>query len=161
MKNKLLVFGLIFSLALNIGILTAIGFRRLGGKKHKSRRKPSMLLMRKKLNLSLSQMMKMKSLRDNIKLGMKRLDKKLDKSRNTLFSLVKENKTDRRKINETLRKISLLQSQLQKTIIDNLLAMKRVFNLKQRKNFFSCIAKRIRGYWRGEHQGMGSDPPLR
>lgn len=160
MKRRLLIFGLILSVAINIGILGGVGYRWLkisGEERHHREGKHSpMSFLGKELSLSQSQAREMESLWKSLEPKMEEIRRKLREKRVQLVNLLRASEPDLEKINIQLNKIESLQTQLQKLVIDHLLQQKKILSLEQQKKFFSIISKRLCP--EGRHQGEGLLP---
>lgn len=155
MKRKILILGLIFSLTINIAVLTTIGHHWLGREKeerhHREGKNSSMSYLYKELALSESQIKEMESLRESLEPNMDGTKEELREKRVELVALLTESKPDRKKINEKLIEIESLQGILQKFIIDNIIQQKEILAPEQQKKLLSIISRRICPV--GMHQG--------
>lgn len=154
-KNRLLLLILIFSLAINLGVFATIGYELLTKKRadmHQGLSEPiSLSVLRKKLNLSESQIKTIYSHRKTIRSNMKRIRKELQIKEEVLFDLLKKTAPAQEDINVKLQEIGSLQGESQKIIIDNLIQMKNNLTPEQQKIFFFIITERIRRH------GLGPD----
>jgi Spy/CpxP family protein refolding chaperone len=157
MKKRLLILGLTFSVAINIGVLGSAGYSRLKicGKErsHQEGEHSPMSFLGKELSLSQSQAREMESLRKALELKMEEIREQLRDKRVQLVNLLMEAEADHEKINIRLNEIESLQTELQKLVIDHLLQEKKILSPEQQKKFFSIISKRLCP--EGRHQGEG------
>ncbi|MFQ6084221.1 MAG: Spy/CpxP family protein refolding chaperone [Candidatus Aminicenantia bacterium] len=160
MKRKLLILGLILSIAINIGVLGSVGYhwlKRSGEERHHREGKHSpMSILGKELSLSQSQAREMESLRQSLEPKMEEIKKELREKRVQLVNLLMESEPDLEKINIQLTEIESLQTELQKLVIDHLLQEKKILSPEQQKRLFSIISKRLCP--EGRHQGEGLLP---
>lgn len=146
MKRKLLIIGFAFSLAINVGFFTAAAFHRQIREKmkyHHIKVQSLTFYLKKKFNLSESQVKVMEIVKDTVMSNIESTDKKLHKKKVELFILLKEPEPDRRKIDKKLREVTYLQGELRKIVFDNILKIKGILNAKQQEKLFSIISRKI------------------
>jgi len=147
MKRKSLTFGLILSVAINIGVFGNIGYQWVKNRDEKLRHRtsdhslPSVFC--KKLGLSKAQISEMESFRKNLDPKMEEIKKELREKRIQLVDYLIKSEEDREKINIKLSEIEFLQTELQKIVIDHMLQEKKILSAEQQEIFFSIISKRL------------------
>jgi len=140
MKNKLLIWGLIFSVALNISFVTTF----IVYPRWKSYRENSKPFIVRELGLSNSQVEKINSFYKSYLNKIKKLQADLQKERTELTEILIDRKTSPSIINAKLRKISFLQMQIQKETIEHLSTIeKEVLTPQQRQKFYIIIKKQL------------------
>jgi len=140
MKNKLLIWGLIFSVAVNISLIsTIIVYPRW--KSHKENSEPFIV---RELGLSNSQVKKINSFYKSYLNQVEKLRTDLQKERTELTQLLIDGKANPLIIDAKLRKISFLQMQIQKETIEHLSTIeKEVFTPEQRQKFYIIIRNQL------------------
>lgn len=139
MKNKLLIWGLISSVALNISLITTIIYPHW--KSYKENSKPFIV---RELGLSNSQVKKINSFYKSYLNRVKKLRTDLQKERTELTQLLIDRKTNPLIINAKLQKISFLQMQIQKETIEHLSTIeKEVLTPQQRQKFYIIIRNQL------------------
>ena len=140
MKEKLIIFLLIFSLTINVAALVTMGYfwgRGEGGGEAVFRRSGESPRLGSRLSLDKVQQRKMRD----------------------LVNLLTTKDPDRIVIDQKLSEIHVLQSQIQHAVIDSLLREKEFLNPMQQKEYFDVISRRLcpnRFFMgRGQGQGMG------
>lgn len=170
MKEKLIIFLLIFSLTVNVAALITMGF--LWGKGERSRETVSRSMsesprLGSRLSLDKRQWGKMHSMRESLMKEIKPVRDELESKREDLVNLLILEEPDRSAIDEKIVEIDALQSQIQRAVIDNLLREKGFLNPEQQKQYFDVISRRLcpnrffmgrgrgRGMGRGDGRGRG------
>ncbi len=146
MRNKLLILGFTFSVAINAAVLLTIGFHWRGGCGEEHYRREGhhqQNFLSRELNLSSSQKEQMKNFEKSFQTNMKDVSFKLNEKRGELINLLSEFEPNQEEINIRINEIASLQAELQKYVIDYLLEQKGVLDLKQQDKFFSLIEKRF------------------
>ncbi len=147
MKNKLLILGLIFSVTVNIAVLSTIAYHRWGGCRGEGHsriiKQHQESFLSRKLNLSQPQTEQMESFKESLANNMKKINTPLYEKRIQLINLLIEPKPDREKINLKLNEIASLQADLQRLTIDYLLKQKALFSPEQQEKFGSLIEERF------------------
>jgi len=173
MKEKLIIFLLIFSLTVNLAALITLGY--FWGKSERPGTpafrmgKPTSLVS--ELPLDNGQWRKMRGLRRNLLKEITPIRDELMTKRGELVNLFTLEKPDRQVIDQKLREISGLQLQTQAAVIDQLLKEKEFLNPKQQKHYFDLICNKLcpgqcamenmprdykgSGMGRGPRRGMG------
>jgi len=140
MKNKLLTWGLIFSVALNISLVTTF----IVYPRWKSYRENSKPFIVRELGLSNSQVKKINSFYKSYLNQVEKLRTDLQKERTELTQLLIDGKANPLIIDAKLRKISFLQMQIQKETIEHFSTIeKEVFTPQQRQKFYIIIKKQL------------------
>lgn len=147
MKRNILVLALIFSVAVNIGILGSVGYhwlKKKGGERHHQEAQHSPLgFLAKELRLSPSQIREIESLRKSLEPKLEEIREKLREKRAQLVNMLKEPEHDSAKINLLIKEIESLQTKLQKIAINHLLQEKKILTPEQQEKFFSIVSKRL------------------
>ena len=173
MKEKLIIFLLIFSLTVNVAALITMGY--FWGKSDKPGdtvfrgSKPPLLVS--ELPLDNGQRRKMLGVRRTLLEEISPIKDELTTKREELVNLLNVETPDRNAIDKKLSEINGLQSKTQHAVIDQLLKQKEFLTPMQRKKYFDLISKRIcqgrcemgkgqdgqrgRGMGRGPEEGMG------
>jgi len=134
MKKRLLLWGLIFSVAVNISLITTIIV-------YSRRTQPSLV---KELNLSGSQVKKIHSFRESYLNKIKKLQSELQKERTELTEILMKKEIDPLIIDTKLQRIAFLQTQIQRETIGHLSRIEReVLTPQQRQKFFIIIRKQL------------------
>lgn len=134
MKKKLLLWGLIFSVAVNISLITTIIV-------YSRRTQPSLV---KELNLSGSQVKKIHSFRESYLNKVEKLQSELQKERTELTEILMKKEINPLIIDTKLQRIAFLQTQIQRETIRHLSRIEReVLTPQQRQKFFIIIRKQL------------------
>ena len=160
MKRKLIILGISLLVVINLSALATIGYHRWfghGEKGHHERRHSEESYLYQQLSLSKSQAEKIKSLRESFHLQTDKISSALLKSRTELVELLMASEPDSENINEALREIDSMQSELQKKVIYYLLKEKEILTPEQQQKFFSIIKERLLRE-ACHHQTNGLDP---
>jgi hypothetical protein len=164
MKEKLIIFLLIFSLTINVAALVTMGYfwgRGEGGGEavfHRSGESPR---LGSRLSLDKVQQRKMRGMRGSLLEVIKPVRDELEAKREDLVNLLILKEPDRIVIDQKIGEINSLQSQIQHAVIDNLLREKDFLNPMQQKEYFDVISRRLcpnrffMGRGRGRGMGMG------
>ena len=162
MKEKLIIFLLIFSLTINVAALVTMGYfwgRGEGGGEAVFRRSGESPRLGSRLSLDKVQQRKMRGMRGSLFEGIKPVRDELEDKREDLVNLLTIEDPDRIVIDQKIGEINVLQSQIQHAVIDSLLREKEFLNPMQQKEYFDVISRRLcpnRFFMgRGQGQGMG------
>ena len=170
MKEKLIIFLLIFSLTINVAALVTMGYfwgRGEGGGEAIFERSGESPRLGSRLSLDKVQQRKMRGMRGSLLKGIKPIRDELEAKREDLVNLLTLEEPDRSAIDEKIVEINSLQSQVQHAVIDSLLREKEFLNPEQQKEYFDVISRRLcpnrffmgrgrgRGMGRGRGQGQG------
>jgi len=167
MKEKLIIFLLIFSLTINVAALVTMGYfwgRGEGGGEAVLRRSGESPRLGSRLSLDKVQQRKMRGMRGSLFEGIKPVRDELEAKREDLVNLLTIEDPDRIVIDQKIGEINNLQSQIQRAVIDSLLREKDFLNPMQQKEYFDVISRRLcpnrffmgRGRGRGMGRGDGS-----
>ena len=147
MKKNLLILGLVFSVAINAAVLTKIGHHWLGkdkGEKHHCEGKhSSMSYLHKELALSEKQTGQINVLKERFRSNAKPVRAALRTKRKQLVQLLMASEPDRSKIDAVISEINSLQGELQKRVVDHLLAQKEILTAEQQEKFLFIIRDRL------------------
>ena len=147
MKRNLLIFGLVLSITINIGVFGSIGYQWLksrGEKSHLGETAHSpMTAFCERLGLSEEQIIKMEPLRETLNSRIEEIKTELREERIQFLIYLKEPVPDQEKITAELSKIVSLQTELQKIAVDQMLQEKKILTPEQQEIFFSIISKRL------------------
>jgi len=162
MKEKLIIFLLIFSLTINVAALVTMGYfwgRGEGGGEAVFERSSESPRLGSRLSLDKLQQRKMRGMRGSLFEGIKPVRDELEAKREDLVNLLTTEDPDRMVIDQKIGEINVLQSQIQHAVIDSLLREKEFLNPMQQKEYFDVISRRLcpnRFFMgRGQGQGMG------
>ena len=167
MKEKLIIFLLIFSLTVNIAALITMGYFWGRGERSSEaifRASGESPRLGSRLSLDKVQQRKMLGMRGSLLNEINPIRGDLEAKREDLIDLLTLKEPDRSAINQKIGEINTLQSQIQHAVIDNLLREKEFLNPQQQKQYFDVISKSIcpnrffmgRGQGRGMGRGDGS-----
>ena len=167
MKEKLIIFLLIFSLTVNVAALITMGYFWGRGERSREavfrgRDKPP--LLRGELSLDEIQQRKMRGMRGSLFEEIKPVRDEMEAKREDLVNLLTTEEPDLRAIDQKIGEINVLQSQVQHAVIDTLLREKDFLDPKQPEQYFDVISRRLcpnrffmgRGRGRGIERGDGS-----
>ncbi len=162
MKEKLIIFLLIFSLTINVAALVTMGYfwgRGEGVRGAVFERSGESPRLGSRLSLDKLQQRKMRGMRGSLFEGIKPVRDELEAKREDLVNLLTTKDPDRIVIDQKISEINVLQSQIQHAVIDSLLREKEFLNPMQQKEYFDVISRRLcpnRFFMgRGQGQGMG------
>ncbi len=162
MKEKLIIFLLIFSLTINLAALVTMGYfwgRGESGGEAVFERSGESSRLGSRLSLDKVQQRKMRGMRGSLFEGIKPVRDELEAKREDLVNLLTTEDPDRMVIDQKIGEINVLQSQIQHAVIDNLLREKEFLNPMQQKEYFDVISRRLCpnrfSMGRGQGQGMG------
>ena len=145
MKDKLIIFILIFSLTINIAALITMCYfwgKDYTSKKDISTADGSSPLM-SGLSLDTRQRGKMRSLRKSFQEETSPMRNSLITKREELVTLLNAETLDRSAVEKKLKEINELQYQIQEAVIDNLLEEKTYLNPRQQKRYGEFICSEL------------------
>ena len=166
MREKLIIFLLVFSLTVNVAALITMGY--FWGTDYRSEetvfRRGEPPRLGRELSLDNGQRGKMRGLRRSLLREIDPIRDELMTKREELVNLLTIEELDRNAIDKKLSEINGLQSQIQHTVIDHLLREKEFLTPRQQKQYFDLISKKLcrdrfpmgRGPGRGMGRGDGS-----
>ena len=145
MKKKFLIWGIVLLIVVNISALATIGYNRLcphreGCRENGHARQD---FLHRELALSEAQAAQMKVLKETFQSNIKPIRAALRTIREQFVQLLMATKPDRPKIDAVRSEIDSLQAELQKQVIDHLLAEKKILTEEQQQKFFSIIRERL------------------
>ena len=146
MKEKLIIFLLIFSLTINVAALITMGYfweRDYSSRETVFRKGGEPLRLGRELSLDNGQRGKMRGLRRSLRGGIDPIRDELTTKREDLVNLLTVEEPDRSAIDKKLSEINGLQSQIQHTVINHLLREKEFLTPLQQKKYFDLISKRL------------------
>ncbi len=140
MKQKILLFALILSLGLNIALIVGRGYRHW---KFYPGRLPAEL--NSQLRLSQVQKEKMRSLELENRKKIDPLRKEIETKSEELLALLKVSTSPGEEIRKKIEEISVLQCDLHKSMVEDMLEKRDILTPEQQEKFFSIITKRFGG----------------
>ena len=146
MKEKLIIFLLIFSLTINIAALVTMGYFWGRGERSREavfRENDKSPLLREELSLDEMQQRKMRGMRGSLFEEIQPVRDEMEAKREDLVNLLTTDEPDRRAIGQKIGEINVLQSQVQRAVIDTLLREKEFLNPMQQKEYFDVISRRL------------------
>ncbi len=145
MKKKLLILGIVLLTVVNISALAMIGYNRLcplrGG--HRENGHVGQDFLHRELALSEAQAAQMNVLKETFQSNIEPIRVALRTRREQLVQLLMAPEPDRLKIDAVRSEIDSLQAELQKQVINQLLAEKKILTEEQQQKFFSIIRERL------------------
>lgn len=161
-KNRYLTYILIFLVAVNLTALFTMAYNRLFSQGKTSvpvDPGESVELVKEELELTPEQIQKIRARRISYRQQIRtEIQEILDKKR-ILIEEIRSQKPDTARINKLIDEISLLQAEIQKKAVMNLLQEKNCLNQKQRKHYFSLFERHVCGRAMKEHHSS-KKPPL-
>ena len=147
MKEKLIIFLLIFSLTVNVAALVTMGYfwekyERRGAPPFRGDEIPTPSLT-SELSLDNEQQGKMRGIRRSFLNEINPIRNELSTKRENLVNLLTAEEPDRSAIDQKLSEINTLQSKIQNAVVDNLLREKDFLNPRQQEQYFNCICGRL------------------
>ena len=145
MKEKLIIFILIFSLTINVAALITMGY--FWGKDNTGKQVtstvdgPSPFISG--LSLDARQRGKMRSLRQSFQEETSPMRNTLITKREELVTLLNSETLDRNAIEQKLQEVNEIQYQIQEAVIDNLLEEKASLNPRQQKRYGEFICSEL------------------
>lgn len=153
MKKKMIIFGIILLVAINLSALVTMGYNKWcahHGRGCEVERRCELGLMYsprcflyRHLSLSESQVEEMELLGESFDQKVIPLRAELNEKREQLVKMLMESEPNREEINVKLSEIDSLQAELQKGVINHLLQVKGVLTPEQQENFSSLILERL------------------
>ena len=160
MKSKWIIVLLIFSLAVNIAAVVTIGIQ---WSRHFTRHHPLLSeppfsdrhreIFRRRLDLTEDQFRQVRDVQDRLAEEMETKHSLLREKREALFHQLREPDPDREEIDSLLVEISVLQADIERKVVENLLEMKDVLTPEQREKLLSIIDHKFRDF--RKHFGPG------
>ena len=145
MREKLIIFILIFSLTVNVAALITMGYfwgKDNTGEQGASRVDgPPQLIS--DLSLDIRQRGKMRSLRQSFQEEISPMRNTLITRREELVTLLNSETLDRSAIEQKLQEINQVQYQIQEAVVDNLLEEKASLNPRQQKRYGEFICSEL------------------
>ena len=142
MKKRLIAFGIIFLVVINISALATLMYNRW----FKAQRldlaadsSESLAAIQNKMSLSTEQLERMRNLRSSYEADIDEIRWQMQEKRKVLVAEIKKAKPDIALINELIDEIGNLQSRVQKRTIRNLLKDKSILTPTQREKYFSMF----------------------
>ena len=153
MKSKWIIILLIFSLAVNIAAVVTIGIQ---WSRHFTRHHPLLSeppfserhreTFRRRLELTEDQFRKVREVQDRLAEEMETQHSLLREKRQALVDQLRAPDPDREMIDSLLVEISVLQADIERKVVDNLLEMKGVLTPAQREKLLSLIDHKFRDF---------------
>jgi Spy/CpxP family protein refolding chaperone len=153
MKAKVFMFILVLSLAINAAVLATTGY-------HYYRHtyliptapcpvSPGNRHLYQDLGLSSQQMAQMEPLARTFHSRLAELSASMEGKKENLVDLLSQKAVDPAKIEELRKEMAGIQDQIQKEVIEHILASKKIFSAGQQEQFFNLMQKSMRGgnYW--------------
>jgi Spy/CpxP family protein refolding chaperone len=160
MKKRIVMYGLVFIIIINISALIMLAYSRLLREEppiFASGPQMSPACLQSELNLTPDQIQKMQKLRVSFSNDITGLSQEIQEKNAVLFQELKKAKPDMARIDSFIDEISRLQVQIQKKTILNLLKDKSVLNPDQRDCYFSIFETHVCGR-SSKHSGKDSQP---
>lgn len=146
MKEKLIIFLLIFSLTVNVAALITMGYfwrSDYSSKGDVLRKGVKAPRLGRELSLNNGQWRKMRGMRRSLLNEIDPIRDELTAKREELVNLLTIEEPDRSAINQKLGEINGLQLQTQRAVIDHLLREKEFLTPGQQRQYFDFMSKRI------------------
>jgi Spy/CpxP family protein refolding chaperone len=148
MREKLIIFLLVFSLTVNVAILVTMGYfwGKYDGEGKSFLRGdeiPTPPPLISELSLDKEQRGKMRMVRRSFINEIAPIRNELTSRRESLVNLLTAKEPDRNTIDQKLSEINALQSKIQYAVINNLLREKDFLNPKQQEQYFNCICNKL------------------
>jgi Spy/CpxP family protein refolding chaperone len=150
MREKLIIFLLVFSLTVNVAVLVTMGYfwgkydgegkSFLRGDEFPPPPPPPLI---SELSLDKEQRGKMRTVRRSFFNEIAPIRSELTTRRESLVNLLTAKKPDRNTIDQKLSEINALQSKIQYAVINNLLREKDFLTPKQQEQYFNCICNKL------------------
>jgi Spy/CpxP family protein refolding chaperone len=158
MKNSLLKFALVTSLILNVVVFATVGYHHY--QQTRSWASPFGKVMEKdkfvfeELSLKPEQVAAMKSKAMPFRAEIDRRRSAIDAKKKELVTLMRDQKTNKKAIDATIKEISGKQEEMQRMIVGHMLEMKSSLDQGQQRKFFDLIERNMVG-----NGGQMSCPP--
>ena len=163
-KNKVMIYGLVFLIAINIAALLTFAYNRWHVREKSSQAlDPARTIdsVRKELNLTLQQAHKMIDHRNSYQQQIKPEILKIQEKKRQLFDELRSEKPDQSRINSFIDEISLLQAEIQKKAVKNFLKEKSILDKNQQKHYFSICEQHVCGQGKGAAHSHGKSSPMK
>ena len=163
-KNKVMIYGLVFLIAINIAALLTFAYNRWHVREKSSQAlDPARTVdsVRKELNLTLQQAHKMIDHRNSYQQQIKPEILKIQEKKGQLFDELRSEKPDQSRINSLIDEISLLQAEIQKKAVKSFLKEKSILDKNQQKHYFSICEQHVCGQEKGAGHSHGKSSPIR
>ncbi len=160
MKKRILMYGLIFLVIINISSLIMLAYNRLLREEpsiYASGLQASPACLQSELNLTPDQIQKMHKLRVCFSKDVASHSQEILEKNTSIFQELKKAKPDMARIDSLIDDISRLQAQIQKKTVLNLMKDKSVLNPEQRDCYFSIFETHVCGQ-RSKHSSKESKP---
>jgi len=147
MKNKWFLFGLVLSVAINVGVFGGAGYRFI--KKSSAANCAEKNLgssferFARDVGLSPTQAQEFDALRKSFEPQTSRIRDSLKEKRTRLVDKLMEPDANLEKLMAEVNEIESLQAELQKLAVDQMLKEKALLTPDQKKKFFSLISNRL------------------
>ncbi|MBC8441854.1 MAG: periplasmic heavy metal sensor [Deltaproteobacteria bacterium] len=145
MKNNLIVFLLILSLAMNVAVLTVVGYNFYF---HGHQPLPVRSFSTQKnhhfyqtLGLTPVQQKSMESLATLFHHKLEALNSTMKIKKDSLVKLLSQKNIDQNQIDRSRKQIAVIQENIQRIVISHLLDVKRVLDENQQERFFALLHK--------------------
>ena len=144
MKRKLIFLGVILLIAINVSVLATVGYRWKCGQRGKicEGHMPGEYLGQQ-LSLSDAQKQKMETLRKAFDERIYKIRETLIYNRNELVKLLSQPQPDSSKIDSLIKEMGILQTGLEREVINHLLQEKGILTPEQQKKFLDLIQERL------------------
>jgi Spy/CpxP family protein refolding chaperone len=163
-KNKVMTYGLVFLIAINITALLTLAYNRWYVQEKSSQTSgPARIVesVRKELNLTVHQAHKMIDHRNSYQQQIKPEMLKIQEKKRQLFDELRSEKPDQSLINSFIDEISLLQAEIQKKAVKNFLKEKSILDKNQQKHYFSMCEQHVCGQGKGAAHSHGKSSSIR
>lgn len=147
MKTRSATWGLALLTLVNVTALATIGYHRLRphSARHDLDAPPQIRLLDGDLGLSGEQEAQLSLLRDSFQAKIEPIRTSLSAGRQELVGLLTLPETDRNQVEELLGRINSLQTEMQRAVIDHLLAEKAILTPEQQSTFLARIRESLVG----------------
>ncbi len=160
-KNKHLTYILVFLIAVNLTALFTLSYNRLF-----SQEKPfappdpgeTVESVRKELGLTPGQIQKLRVRRLSYRQQIRPEIQEIQEKKRVLIEEIRSEKPDMTRINKLIDEISLLQAEIQKKAVMNLLQEKSILDQRQRKHYFSMFERHVCGRTIKDHHPSEKPP---
>ena len=144
MKRKLIFLGVILLIAINVSVLATVGYRWKCGQRGKicEGHMPGEYLGQQ-LSLSDAQKQKMETLRKAFDERIYKTRENLINDRNELVKLLSQAQPDSSKIDSLVKEMGILQTGLEREVINHLSQEKGILTPEQQKKFLDLIQARL------------------
>jgi Spy/CpxP family protein refolding chaperone len=150
MKNRWVAMILVLSLAMNTAVLAVAGYNYFGRSSrpaiaagHSHDREHHFY---KLLELSTTQLEKMKPLADSFHDRLNSLHSKMSAKKNAMITLLRGEGESPTRIEALRMEMAVIQDSIQKTVISHVLDVKQILDSSQRKRFFDLLSRSMTQY---------------